>query len=60
MTNIPDSGLDRMGLLCNGDEKLVMRKHRHLPMFLVPPHAVQPEGQPVREREVHRLVEVQL
>ena len=42
MTNIPQGSLDGMGLLCDGDKKFIMREHGHLPVFLVPPHAIQP------------------
>ena len=49
-----------MRLLRYSDEQLVMREYGHLAVLLVPPDAVQPEGQPLRQREVHRLVEVQL
>ena len=45
MTNIPWGSLDRMGLLCDGDKKFIMREHRHLPMFS---DAIQPKGEPVR------------
>ena len=60
MTNIPQCCLDRLRLLRDRDEQFIMRKHRQLPVLLVPLHAVQAEGQPIRERKVHRLVEVQL
>lgn len=58
--NIPDSGLNRVRLLRNSDEKFIMREHRVLPVFLVPPHAVEAQREPVGEREVYRLIEVQL
>lgn len=57
---IPERGLDRLGLLGDGDEQLVVREHRKLPMFAVPLHTLPPVRKPIRQSEVDRFVEVEL
>lgn len=58
--NLPHRGFDRLRLLRNRDDQLIVGEDRQLAMFLIAPHTVQAMRQPVRQRKVHSLVEVEL
>src|SRR4051812_6658209 len=58
--DLPLGILDRRRVLSDRHQQLVMRKHRKLPMILIPPHTLESKWQPLGQREIHRLVKIQL
>lgn len=57
---IPQRCLYGLRLLSDCDEQFVMREHGQLPVFLIALHTIEAERQPVRQRKVHRFIEVEL
>jgi hypothetical protein len=58
--NVPESGRNRIRLLGDRNEELVVREYRQLEMLAIALDTLPAVFEPVRDSEIDRLVEVEL